>query len=168
MGRLKRWGEAKAALASPVPEDVWPIPAGKRFWTMRSYSGTGVVLASWSRPDAGGYRFATRWVSFFGMPLLPTKRLYVHQSGTHYEYRTTRTTYQIHGQARLRPGEITRAYLCCWIIAPVFILGPAILIDNHVGSTIWFFAAIGITARAKIFYQRFLAPLYTPRWRRGS
>jgi hypothetical protein len=134
---------------------------------MRSYSGTGVQLASWSRPDASGNRFATRWVSFFGMPLLPTKRLYVQQSGTRHEYRTTRTAYQIHGKAQLRPGEIARAYICCWILAPGFILGPAVLIDNHVWSVVWFFAATGFCVRAKVFYQRYLAPLYAPRWQRS-
>ena len=170
MVAFKRWIESRVAAATPRPENVWPMPPGKRIRPLRTINGIGAGLYSWSLPDADGRQFATRWLCAFGMPLLPTGRYYVTKGATQHTYQRQSTSYQIHGRSHLRAREILRTYAYFWLLVPGAFLIPLILFvifAEAVLAVIWFFIAIVLVltwASMAASIARAFAPLYAVRW----
>lgn len=112
-----------------MPDDVWPLPAAEPPM-LNTFNGTGLELKGFTRADAAGRCFATRWLVLLGMPIIPLGRYYLRQgsttgfaSGSYTEYRTR---YAIEGRARPRFFEIIRTYVFCWLIGPGVVLAPTL------------------------------------------
>lgn len=121
-------GKAGTATFRVGKDLVWPV-GGERI-TLRTSGGTGTTLMGHTRADSSGRCFATRWFTLFGLPVVPLER-YLVTRGKHTYVRggtgsVASTAYAIHGQSRLRAGEIVRTVAFCWLLVPVLSLGPGI------------------------------------------
>lgn len=130
------------------------------------FMGTGVRLGTWSRLDREGKRFAVRWISLFGMPLLPIGRFYL-KPGSSFTFHSgngtkTTTLYTFYGRAGLQLGEILRSYVYFWVACPAVIVGPMFLIRSTGWNMLWFFAGIFIIGMIGEIYKQQFSPLYEP------
>lgn len=98
--------------------------------------GFGLQLKSFTRADRSERCFATRWLVFLYLPIVPMDRFYLREGSTTDDYYAvisskTTTRYIIYGESRLRPAEVLRTYLFWWVVGPVVaLLFPALLMLN--------------------------------------
>lgn len=160
-----------------MPEDVWPISARNPGpGSLYSLNGIGFGLKGFTRTDASGYFFATRWFMIIGLPIVPLGRYYVRQARmTPKDIAGNVTRYDVAGTARLHPGEILRTYAFCWLTPLIGILPLIALLERADDFSVW----ISITAVAVwpttvivlcvwllLHYRKHWAPLREVRWRR--
>ncbi|WP_051791612.1 hypothetical protein [Amycolatopsis jejuensis] len=169
-----------------MPDEVWPLTPDDHP-RLSSTNGFGTELHGFTREDADGWRFATRWLTALGLPLVPLERYYLREVKTLDAMLdavrglpwTHRKRYELSGQSRLRAAEILRTYLFCWVAGPVFIALPVALLlsfaDELAESAGVFLLVIlfGSVLAGSIMglsalharYQEQWAPLRTVRWR---
>ncbi|MQA80601.1 MAG: hypothetical protein GEV10_19340 [Streptosporangiales bacterium] len=94
-------------------DEVWPLPESDRV-RMGTFNGFGLQLKGFTRADRSGRCFATRWLVFCYVPIVPMDRFYLREGPTSdYNaglYSRTTTGYSIDGESRLRAGEVLRTY----------------------------------------------------------
>jgi hypothetical protein len=159
-----------------MPDDVWPIsidnPSPESLY---SVNGFGFGFKGFTRTDATGFCFATRWVMFAGLAVLPLDRYYLRDVG--YEADAsgdTTTRYDIAGSAGLRPGEILRTYAFSWL-TPVAAIWPLIAVLQRADDLpfwvslgavlLWPITVIALAVAGLAFYRNRLAPIRDVRWR---
>jgi hypothetical protein len=117
-----------------MADEVWPLRPDERV-RLSSFNGIGFGLKGFTRKDATGRYFATRYFTVVYLPLVPVDRFYLTETSTDYQNydvgSSTITRYQIAGRSRLRFGEILRTYLFNWIIGPGIVLAPILLWLGH-------------------------------------
>jgi hypothetical protein len=158
------------------PDDVWPISVDNPGpGSLRSFNGIGFGLKGFTRVDATGYCFATRWFMIAGLPLVPLDRYYLREIGLHprSNYVETITRYQIAGTAELRPDEILRTYAFGWL-TPVAVIVPLLLLLARADDfpfwvpitalVLWPTAAIVLVVMALMYYRKHWAPMRKVRW----
>lgn len=108
-----------------MADEVWRLPESHRI-RMSTVNGIGLQLKGFTRKDGSGRCFATRWLVFCYLPLVPMDRFYLREGSTsdHHAgiYARTATGYTIDGESRLRAGEVLRTYLFWWVVGPVVAL----------------------------------------------
>lgn len=141
-----------------------------------SYGGIGFGLKGFTRVDATGYCFATRWFMLFNLPIVPLGRYYLRELGlrpgsNHLE---TTTKYEIAGTAELHPGEILRTYAYSWlgtaaVIVPLLAFLAAVGDDAGLVTlaaiVLWPMLGIFISVMALMHYRKRWAPEREVFWR---
>ena len=117
-----------------MADEVWPLDPDERV-PLSSVNGIGFGLKGFTRKDANGMYFGTRYFSVLYLPIVPRERFYLAEVSSSFENRgvsqSTKTRYQIAGRSKLRGDEVLRTYLSHWILVPGFIGGPiALLLGN--------------------------------------
>lgn len=159
-----------------MPDKVIPLQKSPR---LGSVNGIGWTMMGHTRVDGDGNCFATRWLTLFGLPILPLDRFYLKELGTTFQSKGTeqKTTsrYQIFGTAPLSVNELIRTYLYCWLFAPLIGIGPLVLYladADHLGHSlpggiitylillfVVLFVSIGVLVALHEQYRKHLAPL---------
>jgi hypothetical protein len=160
-----------------MPDEVWPLARGEGVW-LRTIYGIGCEMKGFTRPDASGRYFGTRWVTFVLMPVIPLDRFYLEEVssggvsvGVYSEWRTR---YKIAGRARLHFGEILRTLIFGWLVAPAVVLVPNMILlsranDLNVwlvlgGFMGWLIGSIVVLELVLTWYRLHWAPVRTVRW----
>jgi hypothetical protein len=90
-----------------MADEVWPSTEQP---VLTSFNGIGQGLRGFTRVDAGGRCFATRWLLVAGLPVVPLTRYYLR------EY--PQGAFRVDGESRLRAVEVVRAYVYWWLVVP--------------------------------------------------
>lgn len=117
-----------------MADEVWPLKPDEQV-PLSSFNGIGFGLKGFTRKDAHGRYFGTRYFTVLYLPIVPLDRFYLAEVSSDFQNRgvsqKTVTHYQIAGRSRLRGGEVLLTYLANWIVAPGIVLGPiALLLGN--------------------------------------
>lgn len=151
---------------------------------MSTFNGIGTELKGFTRPDASGMHFGTRYFVVFGLPVIPLGRYYLRQTSMSAQAMNTTTRYAIAGRSRLRFSEVLKTYLFCWIYGPAVVLIPILLLLSNAdavsdkvgfgwvigGFAFWLLASIAFLVTLLAFYRDNWAPIRQVRWleRRSS
>jgi hypothetical protein len=156
-----------------MADKVWPLEPDERV-RLSSFNGIGFDLKGFTRKDATGRCFATRYFTFVYLPVIPLDRFYLEEGPVQYQdlglSSTTLTRYRITGWSPLRGEEILRTYLFSWIIGPGVVLVPALLWLGHsdeLSERIGFGWVIGILlawSLGSTIALAFLLTTYRKRW----
>lgn len=166
-----------------VVDKIRALAPGDRV-RLGSFNGIGFGFKSFTRTDARGCCFATRWFMLVYLPVIPLGRYYVKDQGTTGTYAgaytSTTTRYTIYGRSPLRADEILRTYVFQWVLGPAFVIVPIILwlsnADAISGETsdsvsgwriflliavflIWLIGSIAALVVLMLTYRRKWAPL---------
>jgi hypothetical protein len=151
--------------------------AHQRHLKLGSRNGHGFSLAGLSRADGDGNRFATRWLTVFGIGIWPLGRLYVREGPSSVTERrpaggpketVTTTRYAVLGATPLKALEIVRHY-AWWLITLLCSVAPSVVlgltIDGH-GALLTLAAVLGIIVMPFVMMMVFglLLTLYRARW----
>ena len=90
-------------------------------------NGIGVTLLGVNHRNRHAEAFATLWVTFLYLPLLPLARYHVQFLSLEQRVGSTRTRYQILQRTPLKWTEIGHTYLFGWVLYPLLAGGPMIL-----------------------------------------
>lgn len=111
---------------------------------MSTINGIGIKFLGFSDIADDGSCFVTKWVTFLYVPIIPLSRIQVVKNST--------SEYYIIAKTKLMKKEVFKTYLFGWLLFPLFIFVPPLLLfliadNNHlyqliVGSiwtifTIW-------------------------------
>ncbi|MEV4755820.1 hypothetical protein AB0J86_12010 [Micromonospora sp. NPDC049559] len=165
-----------------MSDDVWPFSRDNPGpGSLRSFNGIGFDLKGFTRVDATGYCFATRWFTIIGLPIIPLDRYYLRERGFASKsiglYSETTYRYNIAGWAKLRFGEVLRTYAFCWLatlggVVPLLaLLARADDFPVWVSITamvVWPTTAIVLAVTGLMYYRKHWAPLREARWRGRS
>jgi hypothetical protein len=164
-----------------MADDVWPVSVDNPSGSLRSFNGTGFGLKGFTRVDATGYHFATRWFMIVGFPIIPLERYYLREVSadfvTDYGAYSEITRYDIAGTARLRLGEILRTYACVWL-TPVVVILPLIALLLRANDiplwvsitavVLWPTTAICLAVMVLMYYRKHWAPLREVQWHQDA
>ncbi|MGW2253314.1 hypothetical protein ACWCXH_24405 [Kitasatospora sp. NPDC001660] len=159
---------------------------------LSSRNGTGFALTGFSRKDAEGNCFATRWFTLLGIGVVPLARLYVREGETTtvdgrtpggQRTTTTTTRYAFLGIGRLKAWEIVRHYLFWLVTIPASALPSwwlIVLMDHSSrpgGIPLFLLWLAGVISMPVIMlvvfvlllhiYRARLAPVYEVEWVSG-
>lgn len=95
-------------------------------------NGIGVTLLGVSEYDNDGNCTATVWFTFIYLPLIPLRRLKVRFA----EHKGSGFSYSIISRENLRISEILRTLLFGWVLFPLVIFGPGVLVQDSVWQAI--------------------------------
>jgi hypothetical protein len=159
-----------------MADEVWPWGPDERV-RLSSFNGIGFDLKGFTRKDASGRCFATRYFTIVYMPVIPLDRFYLEETSVQYQNlglsSNTLTKYRITGWSRFRAGEILRTYLFNWIIGPGVVLVPILLWLGHAdqlserigigwvigGFVAWLIGSIAAVVFTLTIYRERWAPL---------
>jgi hypothetical protein len=156
-----------------MADEVWPLEPDERV-RLSSFNGIGFDLKGFTRKDASGRCFATRYFTVVHLPLVPLDRFYLQEGSVQYQdlglSSNTLTRYRITGWSRLRVGEILRTYLFSWIIGPGVVLVPILLwlgradeLSDRIGIG-WVIGGFVAWLLGSIIALGFLLSAYRERW----
>jgi hypothetical protein len=152
-----------------MADEVWALAAGESL-EMSTFNGIGTELKGFTRPDATGRYFGTRYVTLFGLPIVPLGRYYLRQTTSEYRGPGTVTRYAIAGRSRPRAAEILRTYLYCWLFAPAIVLAPILTLlynADHLAEKFafgWLLGAFFLCLLVSIAILTTLHATYRTRW----
>src|SRR5690349_4736649 len=81
------------------------------------FNGCGIWFLGLQSTPERGVVYATFWLTFLFLPLIPLQRAKLHFSDTR--------RYTVVEKLPLKAGEILHTYLYGWLLFPLLIVGPA-------------------------------------------
>ncbi|WP_433206122.1 hypothetical protein ACQP00_38990 [Dactylosporangium sp. CS-047395] len=155
-----------------MPDDVRPI-SPKGTGSLRSVNGIGFGLKGFTRTDADGYCFATRWFMLCNLPVIPLGRYYVREGATTNVPGRASTQYSVAGRGRLRLSEVGRTLAFSWLTT-IAVVAPVIAVlwradDVGLGWSLamlvlWPAATCSAAYFGLAYYRKHLAPLREVHW----
>lgn len=95
---------------------------------MGRLNGIGTVHLGVEEDQPDGTRWATYWVTFFFLPLLPLRRERLET----YDSHTGGYTYRVVERGSLRPSRLLRTWIFCWLFVPLMVGAPMVLLITEV------------------------------------
>lgn len=94
---------------------------------MSSFNGIGTKFSGVSKPLADDSFYATKWVVFLFLPIIPLHRARLKITDTQQDWSIYTTYYLILSKEPLRLKEVLSTYLFGWILFPLMGLAPLLI-----------------------------------------
>ena len=105
---------------------------------MSTFYGIGTSWRGISEPDANRLCTGTVWFTFLYAPIVPLSRHHSREGATalhHFPFQGLTTEYAIYSNDPLDFKEIVMTYIVCWLLYPLLIIGPLLLMYRFEVST---------------------------------